>query len=250
MISTIPASRRVPLNSVNESPIAPNSGNAGGRPRSKWRRAGFALVNIWLFIHLTAIITAPATVGPSSQSSRTVWTAVAPYLQGLYLNHGFHYFAPQPGSSNLVSWTVTRKDGTVLTGRFPNFDIRPRLYYHRHFMLSEYLGNSPPELQAVVVKGFARNLCREYDGETVTISTVRHDLPSMERVRAGENWMTATCMKNSRWVHLSGRIFYENPLRFGESEPWSNENLSVGVVAAESHSSCCGCLESILVFTE
>jgi len=52
-------------------------------------------------------------------------------------------------------------------------------------MLSEYLGNSPPELQAVVVKGFARNLCREYDGETVTISTVRHDLPSMERVRAG-----------------------------------------------------------------
>jgi len=48
MISTIPASRRVPLNSVNESPIAPNSGNAGGRPRSKWRRAGFALVNMLL----------------------------------------------------------------------------------------------------------------------------------------------------------------------------------------------------------
>ena len=87
--------------------------------RSRWRRVMFCIVNLWLLIHLTAIITAPATVGPSSQTSRTVWEAVAPYLQGLYLNHGFHYFAPQPGSSNLVSWTVNRKDGTAVSGRFP-----------------------------------------------------------------------------------------------------------------------------------
>jgi len=150
-----------------------------------WRPWAFRLVNVWLVIHLTAIITAPATVGPSSQTSRNIWEIVAPYLQGLYLNHGFHYFAPQPGSSNLVSWSLNRKDGTTLSGRFPSFEIMPRLNYHRHFMLSEFLGNSPPELQAVIVKGFARNLCREYDGESVTISTVRHDLPSMERVRAG-----------------------------------------------------------------
>jgi hypothetical protein len=153
--------------------------------RSGWRRVMYCLVNLWLVVHLTAIITAPATVGPSSQTSRTVWEAVAPYLQGLYLNHGFHYFAPEPGSSNLVSWTVSRKDGTTVSGRFPNFDIKPRLYYHRHFMLSEYLGNASPEDQTIIARGFARNLCREYDGESVSVSTVRHDLPSMERVRAG-----------------------------------------------------------------
>ena len=153
--------------------------------RSPWRRLMFGLVNVWLLIHLTAIITAPATVGPSSQTSRTVWEAVAPYLEGLYLNHGFHYFAPQPGSSNLVAWTVTRQDGTTISGRFPNFDIEPRLFYHRHFMLSEYLGNASPEEQAIIARGFARNLCREHDGKSVSVSTVRHDLPSMERVRAG-----------------------------------------------------------------
>jgi hypothetical protein len=155
-------------------------------PKSAYRkRIILGIVNLWLLMHLTAIIAAPATVGPSSQTSRTVWEAVAPYLQGLYLNHGFHYFAPQPGSSNLVSWTVTRKDGTSVSGRFPNFDIKPRLLYHRHFMLSEFLGNADPELQPTIARGFARNLCREYDGELVSVSTVRHDLSSMERIRAG-----------------------------------------------------------------
>jgi hypothetical protein len=152
---------------------------------SRRKRIIFGIINLWLLMHLTAIITAPATVGPSSQTSRTVWEAVAPYLQGLYLNHGFHYFAPQPGSSNLVSWTVSRKDGTSVSGRFPNFDIKPRLLYHRHFMLSEFLGNADPELQPTIARGFARNLCREYDGESVSVSTVRHDLSSMERIRAG-----------------------------------------------------------------
>ena len=152
---------------------------------SRRQRIVSGIINLWLLMHLTAIITAPATVGPSSQTSRTVWEAVAPYLQGLYLNHGFHYFAPQPSSSNLVSWTVTRKDGTSVSGRFPNFDIKPLLLYHRHFMLSEFLGNADPELQPTIARGFARNLCREYDGASVSVSTVRHDLSSMERIRAG-----------------------------------------------------------------
>ena len=103
--------------------------------RSLARRLGFLIVNVWLVIHLTAIVAAPATVGPSSRTARNVWEAVGPYLEVFYLNHGFHYFAPQPGSSNLVSWTATLKDGSTRSGIFPNFDIKPRLYYHRHFML-------------------------------------------------------------------------------------------------------------------
>lgn len=156
------------------------------RPGPRWlRRTGMLLLNGWLVMHLVAIITAPATVGPSSQTARNVWEVVGPYLQAAYLNHGFHYFAPQPGSSNLVSWTVTLPDGSTKSGRFPNFDIQPRLLYHRHFMLSEFLGNSDPELQSVLARGFARNLCREHNAVSVALSTIRHDLPSMERIRAG-----------------------------------------------------------------
>ncbi|MFN8707334.1 MAG: hypothetical protein ACK526_10770 [Planctomyces sp.] len=194
MISAHPGSRQpapmirseepTPSDEIPASDISQETDATQGPP-TVLRRAMFFLVNAWLVMHLTAIFTAPATVGPSSQTSRNIWEVVAPYLQGLYLNHGFHYFAPQPGSSNLVSWTVTKQDGTSVSGRFPNFDIKPRLFYHRHFMMSEFLGNSPPELQAVIVKSYARNLCRVHGGETVSLSAVRHDLPSMERVRAG-----------------------------------------------------------------
>ncbi|MCA9051111.1 MAG: hypothetical protein KDA89_20385 [Planctomycetaceae bacterium] len=168
-------------------PATADSESGDGQPvrRSRLKRSAFVLLNLWLVMHLTAIVTAPATVGPSSRTARSVWEIVGPYLQFLYLNHGFHYFAPQPGSSNLVSWTVTMADGSTKSGRFPNFDIVPRLYYHRHFMLSEFLGNSDPETQAVVVKGYARNLCREHGAVSVSLSTINHELSTMERIRAG-----------------------------------------------------------------
>jgi hypothetical protein len=156
------------------------------KPRSRYlKKIGYIGLNVFIVLHLTAILSAPLTVGPSSQTSRRVWDLLSPYLQALYLNHGFHYFAPEPGSSNLVSWSVTRDDGSVISGRFPNFDIYPRLMYHRHFMLSEVLGNSSPDLQPEIVKGFARNLLREHQGRSVSLSTVRHELSSMARVRAG-----------------------------------------------------------------
>lgn len=179
--SAIAANKTDSLQSTN-APV--DSGSDHPRNRAL-RRVGFLLLNVWLVMHLTAIVTAPATVGPSSQTARNVWDIVGPYLQVCYLNHGFHYFAPQPGSSNLVGWTATLKDGSTVSGRFPNFDIQPRLLYHRHFMLSEFLGNSDPELQPVLARGFAKNLLREHDAVSVALSTIRHDLPSMERIRAG-----------------------------------------------------------------
>lgn len=164
----------------------PDENSSGAHQKHRFlRRLGFCILNVWLVVHLTAIVAAPATVGPSSQTARNVWEAVGPYLEVFYLNHGFHYFAPQPGSSNLVSWTVTLEDGSTKSGRFPNFDIKPRLFYHRHFMLSEFLGNSDPDLQRVLAQGYARNLCREHQAVSVSLSTVRHDLPAIERIRAG-----------------------------------------------------------------
>jgi hypothetical protein len=156
-----------------------------GRWRMRFRRLGFVVLNLWLVGHLMAIVTAPATVGPSSQTARDVWDVVSPYLQVLYLNHGFHYFAPQPGSSHLVDWEVTRHDGSTESGRFPNFDIRPRLMYHRYFMLSEYLGNAESDQQKAIANAFAMNLCREYSAGNATLATVRHDLPTMARIRTG-----------------------------------------------------------------
>ena len=76
------------------------------------RRAGGRLlrwgVNLWLVFHLTAIVIAPASVSPSSELVDSAWELVGPYLQFLYLNHGHHFFAPEPGESTLLAFVAHR----------------------------------------------------------------------------------------------------------------------------------------------
>lgn len=153
--------------------------------RPWWKRVGFVLVNVWLVYHLFAIIAAPASVAPSSRLQQQCWRCAGPYLQTLYLNHGWHYFSPEPGRSTLLAYTLEFPDGTEKSGRLPNRDIQPRLLYHRYFMLSEFLGNSPPEDQPAWHRAYARALCRRHGAERVRLSRVFHDLPLAERVLAG-----------------------------------------------------------------
>jgi hypothetical protein len=75
-----------------------------------------------------------------------------PYSQWLYLDHGYFFFAPNPGPSHLVQVQTSRniaapeeksrdstppdpKDTFVFPDRKRNW---PRLRYHRYFMLSEF----------------------------------------------------------------------------------------------------------------
>ena len=143
------------------------------------------LINGVLCFHLMAIVTAPLTVGPSSQIARNTWDLVNPWLQFLYLNHGFHYFAPEPSSSNLVDYKATGANGETVSGRFPNFDIQPRLLYHRYFMLSEFMGNSPPDMRERIAAGYCQCLCEREDADIVELKVVRHHIPSMVRMRVG-----------------------------------------------------------------
>ena len=74
-----------------------------------------------------------------------------PYLQILSLDNGYRFFAPEPGPSHLVRYDVTLADGQQIGGVFPNLaEERPRLLYHRYFMLSEFVNSltegTPPEL--------------------------------------------------------------------------------------------------------
>ena len=122
--------------SQNELAAPPESASP---PRRTGRKLLRGIVNVWLVVHLSAIIIAPASVSPSSDLTRSIWSLFRPYLQVLYLNHGYHYFAPEPSESTLLAFVAERPDGTVVRGRIPNFDIAPRLLYHRHFMLTEQM---------------------------------------------------------------------------------------------------------------
>jgi hypothetical protein len=155
------------------------------RCKARVRVALLVPINCWLVYHLAAIVIAPASVPPSSLLEQSTWLGVQPYVQTLFLNHGYHYFAPEPGPSTLLAYVARREDGTEVNGRIPNFDIKPRLLYHRHFMLTEFYGFVPSELEEAWTKSYARHICRKYHAAEVSLSRLRHYIPSMPEVVEG-----------------------------------------------------------------
>jgi hypothetical protein len=153
------------------------------------RRSGLRLlrwaVNLWLVFHIVAIIVAPASVAPSSRLAQSAWELFQPYLQVLYLNNGYHFFAPDPGESTLVAFVAERDDGTVFRGRIPDRRIQPRQLYHRHFMISEHLVVAPPELREAWHRSLAEHIRHKYDATRVSLTQQTHLLPTMEMVRQG-----------------------------------------------------------------
>ncbi len=142
-------------------------------------------VNFWLVCHLAAIVIAPAAVSPSSDLARSAWGLVHPYLQFLYLNHGNHFFAPEPGESTLLAFEAEREGGAVISGHIPNRGTWPRLLYHRQFMLTEHMSDAPAELRALWHGSLARHIGDEFGAKRVRLTQVTHLLPAMERVRGG-----------------------------------------------------------------
>jgi hypothetical protein len=108
-------------------------------------------------VHLTAVVVAPLAVACDTGTSSSPAVApvrrwLDPYITFLFLNHGYFFFAPDPGPNHLVDYKVEFDDGRLpIEGRFPNLkEQQPRLLYHRYFMLSEalYANFAPPEAPA------------------------------------------------------------------------------------------------------
>jgi hypothetical protein len=137
-----------------EGPLQPTSAPPK-QPLPWWAKL---LISFVLTLHLTAVFIAPFAFacnagGSSSPLADAIYSGLHPYIAAIFLDHGYFFFAPNPGPSHLVDYKVEFADGrTPVEGRFPNLDTeRPRLLYHRYFMLSEALhanyapGEVPPE---------------------------------------------------------------------------------------------------------
>ena len=97
------------------------------------------VVLVLLMLYLSVMVLAPLTnpVG-APELTTPVAKAVSPVHQALYLNHGYRFFAPDPGPSHSVAYEIEIADGKQIKGHFPDRDgTFPRLLYHRWFMLSE-----------------------------------------------------------------------------------------------------------------
>ncbi|MEM7479272.1 MAG: hypothetical protein AAF483_30170 [Planctomycetota bacterium] len=132
-------------------PVDPQESPAIYSSTAKW------VVSILLLFHLTAVVAEPFRF--FSLSSRGTSPAadpprewLAPYVEFTYLNHGYFFFAPEPGPSHLIDCSFQQvSPGEEELGqgedqsqrfsvRYPDREAQwPRLLYHRHFMLTENL---------------------------------------------------------------------------------------------------------------
>lgn len=88
------------------------------------------------------------------------------YSQWLYLDHGYFFFAPNPGPGRLIQCSVQpeRRTGDLPTSQDPQVQVdattlttlpdklsqRPRLLYHRYLMLAEFYNSrfAPSQISA------------------------------------------------------------------------------------------------------
>lgn len=176
------------------------AGNSGGAGRGGLRRGDGSkplsrrvrsVVSVLLILHLVAIASAPLAMEPASLPAQKVFGFFRPYLDAAFLNHGYHFFAPEPGPSHLIRYELTLSDGRVEQGIFPDADQQqPRLNYHRHFMLSEFanrlaVNESQQAALEELSRSFARHLMSERNAESATLFLRRHYIPSPQQVREG-----------------------------------------------------------------
>ncbi|MEO1525028.1 MAG: hypothetical protein AAFX06_06305 [Planctomycetota bacterium] len=117
-----------------------------------------SIVSAVIVFHLLAVFMPPLLFQTRSMvlgGSPLIRSASRPFLgygQFLYLDRGYAFFAPDPGPSRVIQVAVVNEDGTISETILPDRERQwPRLLYHRHFMLTEYLSESyvepgPPEI--------------------------------------------------------------------------------------------------------
>ncbi len=155
------------------------------RLRGLQRRWVRRVVSAWLVLHLVAIVASPAATEPASELASDLCGYLMPYLGALYLDHGYHFFAPEPVESTLIRYVAERKDGTVVEGVIPDRKTQPRLLYHRYFMLTERMSEAPEGLEELWQESYAHRIAQEHDAVKVTLFERIHQLPTMEKVREG-----------------------------------------------------------------
>ena len=149
------------------------------------KKCGYLVVSLMLGFHVFAVFISPAAMPPASPLLMDGYRLALPYNELLFLNHGYHFFAPDPGASTLISYAVPRQGDAPVVGRFPNLSIHPRLLYHRYFMLAENLWAFDDETQAEIQKAYARHFSALHDSSAITLNRISHEPSSILRIQAG-----------------------------------------------------------------
>lgn len=203
------------------------------------------IVSILLVLHLLALFLPPLSFqsrGPLGQSP-SVASLLRPlegYGQFLYMDRGYAFFAPDPGPSHLIQAAITDQSGNRQEVMFPDrTQQRPRLLYHRHFMLTEFLFEIyQPPLPEVEIAAldpseaeywqqsraryeyFRRSLVQHLEsvhpGREIAIRRIEHLIPDLVTFRERPVSLTA---EGSYRVMLDQPIELTEPSELEAAEP-------------------------------
>ena len=169
--------------------------------QTRWTPAARAAVSALIATYLAAVILPPlAGPPPASELANRLLQPFRPLVGAVYLGHGYRFFAPDPGPGHSLRFTVERSDGSRLSGTIPDrVNDRPRLLYHRRFMIPEKLAPLVPPADAPaevrrdaradwlpLVKDVAGQLLARHEGVRVELALVEHYLPTPEDLIAVE----------------------------------------------------------------
>lgn len=166
--------------------------------RRRWFRR---ILGAFLVFHVAAIVVAPASVEPTSPLWLTGWRFVQPYVQLTFLDQGWNFFSPEPGPSTLISYRAHLPDGRVVDERMPSKEVWPRLLYHRHFMLTSYVGYQPEDGQEVLCEGYIDHIAAKHQTDEIEFSKLIHLLPSQEHIGNGGDQQHAELWEELAFVN-------------------------------------------------
>jgi hypothetical protein len=166
-----------------------------------------ALTSLLLLAHFFAILTAtlaqPMPGQPAPYLAVWMHSLARPYLDALFLNSSFRFYAPNPGPVKLCWFRLERNDGTAEWVEFPRHrTLAPWPIYHRELAVvsfwdaqigpdpqnSKQLTLSPPG--QIGIASFIRRIREEHDHdsnplEVVDLYTVHHRAAEPSQIAAG-----------------------------------------------------------------
>jgi hypothetical protein len=186
---------------------------SSAKPSSRLRQLGFVAVNAWLIFHCIAIFLPPFSVPPAPRSVQDAYARIQFYPQFMFLDHGYHFFGPDPGDSTLLKFVATEENRVVGRGTIPSKQIFPRLLYHRHFMLTESIPRieeTDRRLFDLQQRTYAAQLRRQWNADSVQLDRVTHRLIPVERFLAGVPLDDPDSYERDSWGNFPS-IPAENP---------------------------------------
>lgn len=143
-----------------------------------WRR----VITAVLVFHLAAIFYAPLTLDGAYGELLRPLEFLRKYTIVLYLDHGYRFFAPDPGPTHTLRFEHAARENEFVSVRLPDRQTtRPRLLYHRWFMLGESLAAEV----AATLASFA-----DYYANQAVLSADIAELQRMGRTREARQLMT------------------------------------------------------------